>query len=1101
MSYEIPKNSVMNSLVNSTPECPTSLIPINKNSLSSSTSSLNSVSSLSQSILLENFTHSTLSPFAIPFCPKSVKISNLFSMNSEPSAQFIKQKSFCNSVKKQSRIIRVKNDNRPYTIVDICDQAITGLLDSGAQVTVIGSDLADIVLKSNVHKENSSIIIKTVDGTQHQVTAMVNLEISYNKQKKILNVLLVPSLPNKLILGMDFWAKFDIRPIVCNISEITKNVPVKDDHNLSVDQASALQSVIQTLPFSAEGKLSRTHLMTHTIDTGDAKPLKQRHYSFSPFIQDLVNKEIDRLLELDVIEKCSTSSWSNPVVAVKKPNGKIRVCLDARKLNEATIKDAYPQPQINRILSRLVGTKYLSSIDFSDAFLQVPLEESSRPKTAFAISGKGFFVYKRMAFGLCNSGATLCRLVDQVIGCDLEPFVFVYLDDIIIATPTFEKHIEMLRILSRRIKASGLTISAEKSKFCSKQLRYLGYIVAEDGIRPDPEKISSIMEYAKPKNVKDVRRLLGMAGWYRRFIENFAVVTAPLTELLKKNKGKFVWNEKAEESFEALKKILTSNPVLKNPDYTKPFIVQCDASDHGVGAVLVQGEGEDEHTIAYMSQKLSATQKKYHTTERECLAVILAIEKFRPYIEGTKFTVITDHASLRWLQNLKDPAGRVGRWALRLQAHDFELKHRKGKFMVVADALSRSIESVEVEKFNESNDAWYVKLVEGVNNFPDRFPHYRLEKNVLYKHCNLKLGSNDKSRWRIIVPKEKRMDVLKLCHDDVLSAHMGYHKTIDRIRRTYTWPALESDVRKYISACETCKASKASNVLQTAPMGERRKTVRPWQMIHIDFIGPLPRSKKGFCHLLVVVDSFSKFVHVHPVRNATTSSVIEFLENRIFLIFGVPEIVVCDNGPQFIAKDFKTFLEGYNIKTWYTARYHPQANAAEAANKTIGIAIRSYIKDNDDHRNWDKNLYKITCAMNTAVHSMTGFAPYFVNFGCHMITNGKEYSVQINDDQESDDEGTDFEQIRKAVIKNLEKAYDTSKKRYDLRTRPINYQIGDTVWKKNFIQSDASKNIAAKLAPKFLKCIVKRKVGGNCYELADESGKSLGVFNSRVLKQ
>lgn len=184
----------------------------------------------------------------------------------------------------------------------------------------------------------------------------------------------------------------------------------------------------------------------------------------------------------------------------------------------------------------------------------------------------------------------------QVIGCDLEPFVFVYLDDIIIATPTFEKHLEMLEILSKRIRAAGLTISAEKSKFCSKQLNYLGYIVTDSGIKPDPEKISSIMEYATPKNVKDVRRLLGMAGWYRRFIENFAMVTAPLTELLKKNKGKFIWSGEAEGAFNALKGILTSGPILKNPGYSKPFVIQCDASDHGVGAVLVQGEGDSEHS-------------------------------------------------------------------------------------------------------------------------------------------------------------------------------------------------------------------------------------------------------------------------------------------------------------------------------------------------------------------------------------------------------------------------------------------------------------------------------------------------------------------------
>lgn len=478
--------------------------------------------------------------------------------------------------------------------------------------------------------------------------------------------------------------------------------------------------------------------------------------------------------------------------------------------------------------------------------------------------------------------------------------------------------------------------------------------------------------------------------------------------------------------------------------------------------------------------------------------MILAIEKFRPYVEGTKFTVITDYASLLWLRNLKDPAGRVGRWELRLQAHDFELKHRKGRFMVVADALSRSVNSVEVENFKESKDPWYIKLFENVKKFSDEIEHYKLENNILYKHCNTVSRFHDHSKWRVVVPKENRTNILKICHDDVLSAHMGYHKTLNRVKRIYTWPALDADVRKYVAACETCKASKSSNRIQVAPMGEPRKTTRPWQMIHLDFICPLPRSKRGYVHLLVVVDSFSKFFHVHPVSKATSKSVIEFLENRVFLIFGVPEIVICDNGAQFISKEFQSFLNTYNVKIWYTAKYHPQANAAEASNKTIGIAIRSYIKNNDDHRSWDNNLYKIACAMNTSIHSLTKFTPYFVNFGNNMITNVREYSIQI--ERDTDDGNTNFDELRESVRNNLERAHENSKKRYDLRNRPILYKVGDTVWKKNFVLSDASKNIAAKLAPKFLKCTVVRKVGGNCYELADESGKSIGIFNSRVLK-
>lgn len=386
--------------------------------------------------------------------------------------------------------------------------------------------------------------------------------------------------------------------------------------------------------------------MEHRIDTGDAQPIKQRHYIVSPYVQKEVNAEIDRLLKLEVIEACEPGAWSSPIVVVRKNSGKVRLCLDAQKLNDVTKKDAYPQQQINRILGRLAGTKVLTSIDFSDAFLQVPLEAESQPKTAFAVSGRGFFKYKRMAFGLCNSGATLCRLVDQVVGCDLEPSVFVYLDDIIVATKTFEEHVSILAKLAERIAAAGLTISVEKSRFCMKSLKYLGYVVCEEGIRPDPDKIAPISDYPVPKTVKDIRRLMGLAGWYRRFIPNFASVTAPISNMLKKGRTKIEWTAEAQQALEYIKVALTSSPVLANPDYSVPFIIQADASDVGMGAILVQGEGDDEKVIAYWSQKLTAAQQKYQTTERECLAVISAIEKFRPYVERAEFTVITDHASL-----------------------------------------------------------------------------------------------------------------------------------------------------------------------------------------------------------------------------------------------------------------------------------------------------------------------------------------------------------------------------------------------------------------------------------------------------------------------
>lgn len=961
---------------------------------------------------------------------------------------------------------------------------------------MVGPRFQALVDNGRVKTRISHFVIRTADGTEHAITKSLVLPMTYCGQMQEVVAPLLVSLKHDLILGVDFWAKFNIKPAIVEIGsiEMEKQISLSDNLELNEQDAAKLQVVLSKMPFSKEGILSKTSLTKHTIDTGSAKPIKQSQYIISPYVQKEVHAEIDRLLEIGAIYPC-VSPWNNPLIVVRKPTGKVRLCLDARKLNAVTEKDAYPQPQISRILAQLTGTHVLSSVDFSDAYHQVELDDSSKLKTAFSVSGKGFFAYARMPFGLCNSGATLCRLVDQVLGCDLEPHVFVYMDDVIIATETLNHHLELLRTVADRLTAAGLTISPEKSRFCMRRLAYLGHVIGGGKIAPNPDGITPILNYPIPKCVKDIRRLLGMAGWYRRFIPNFATISAPLSELLKKGK-KFEWTPEAEKSFQNIKAILVTEPVLANPDYGKPFVIQTDASDCGIGGVLVQGEGENEKAIAYYSQKLSATQRKYQTTERECLAVIVGIEKFRPYIEGTHFTVVTDHASLQWLQNLKDPSGRLGRWALRLQPYNFTLIHRPGRLMAVADALSRAVESVDVYSFSQSNDKWYNSLKQGVIGNPEKYPQYKVEANLLYKYCSYSPQRLDQSSWRVVVPLEKRPDVLKACHDDPLSAHGGRHKTIDRVCRDYYWPRMHDSITRYVRSCLVCQATKHSNMVQRAPMGERFNVSRPWQALYVDFVGPFPRSKSGFVYLFVAVDAFSKFVHINPMRVATARGVIRFLEQNVFLVFGVPDQVISDNGSQFISREYQQFLGSHNVKATYVSRYHPQANAAEAANKTIGTAIRSYVKEN--HRDWDRNVPQIACALNTAIHTSTSMSPYFINFGRHMITSGNS---ALNQDLENERTDDHFLAIREAVLKNLEKAHEASRKRYDLRSRPTEYSVGETVWKRTFTLSDASRGFTSKLAPKYQQCKVKRKIGTSSYELVDEAGKNLGVFSAKDLKK
>lgn len=963
-------------------------------------------------------------------------------------------------------------------------------------MSVAGPRFLSLVESGRVRTRPSRYRISTADGTIHVANKDLVLRINYSGRSHTLEVPILLSLKHDLILGVDFWNKFNIKPVTVEIGSIEaeKQISVSKEFVLNAQQSTELTKVLEQMPFGQVGMLSKTSLLKHSIDTGDAIPIKQSQYVISPYVQKEVHAEIDRLLSIGAIFPC-ISAWNNPMIVVRKANGKVRLCLDARKLNAITSKDAYPQPQLNRILAQLQKTYVLSSIDFSDAYHQVELDESSKDKTAFSISGKGFFAYARMPFGLCNSGATLCRLIDRVLGCDLEPYVFVYMDDVIIATETVEHHFVLLRIIAERLTSAGLTISTEKSRFCMKQLKYLGHIIGGGNIAPDPSGIQPILDYPTPKCVKDIRRLLGMAGWYRRFIPNFATISSPLSDLLKKGKG-FAWTDAASEALDQIKSVLVSQPVLASPDYSKPFSIQTDASDCGIGGVLVQGEGNEERVIAYFSQKLSSTQQKYQTTERECLAVIAGIEKFRPYIEGAHFTVVTDHASLQWLQNLKDPSGRLGRWALRLQPYDFKLIHRPGRLMTVADALSRSVEVIDTIDFARTDDKWYNTLKQNVEHNPDKFSQFKIEKGLLFKHCSYSPQRLDSGGWRIIVPYDKRELVLGQCHDSPLSAHGGRHKTIARVGRDFYWPKMYEEITKYVRNCEICRATKPTNAIQVAPMGTRVIVDRAWKALYIDFIGPFPRSKQGFLYLFVVVDAFSKFVRIHPMRSATAKGVIRFLERDIFLLFGVPDKIVSDNGSQFVSREYRSFLESYRVQATYVSRYHPQANAAEAANKTIENAIRSYVTEN--HRDWDRYLPQITCALNTSFHSAICMSPYYANFGTHMATLGNTLLGHQDVDEQQNDQ---FRAIRESVKRNLEKSHDISKKRYDLRARPISYVVGETVWRRTFQLSDASKGFAAKLAPRYLKCVVKEVVGSSSYRLKDMSGRDLGVFSTKDLKK
>ena len=437
------------------------------------------------------------------------------------------------------------------------------------------------------------------------------------------------------------------------------------------------------------GKMGNTDLVSHSIDTGDAKPVKTPYRPPAFAKRQIIEENIDKMLADGVIEP-STSAWSAPIVLVKKKDNTYRFCVDLRRLNQVTRKDAYPLPNINDCLSSLSGAQWFCTLDLASGYWQMDMSECSKEKTAFS-SHRGLYHFKKMPFGLTNAPASFMRLMELVLGELAWERCLVYLDDIIVFGSSFEQCLSNITAVMERLQAAGLKLKPSKCNLFQTEVAFLGHRVGRDGIGCDPAKIETVHQWPTPRNVAEVRSFLGLANYYKRFVNQFSDIAKPLTSLTQKGTV-FEWGEKCDESFQALKTALTQTPILAYPslDPTAEFILDTDASNFGIGAVLSQVQNGTERVISYASKTLTHSQRNYCTTYRELLALVEFIPYFKHYLLGQRFTVRTDHSSLRWLYNFKEAEGLVGRWIAKLANYDFAIEHRAGVDHGNADAMSRN---------------------------------------------------------------------------------------------------------------------------------------------------------------------------------------------------------------------------------------------------------------------------------------------------------------------------------------------------------------------------------------------------------------------------
>lgn len=461
------------------------------------------------------------------------------------------------------------------------------------------------------------------------------------------------------------------------------------------DEKSAVLDICQQyqdLFFLPNDNLSCTEAIRHNIRIPETQPpINIRPYRLPQIHREEINNQLQGMLDSDIIRP-SKSPWNAPLLIVPKKSGadgkkKWRVVIDFRRLNDVTVGDAFPLPNITDILDQLGKSTYFSTIDLASGFHQIKLDPADACKTAFS-SNFQHFEFVRMPFGLKGAPSTFQRLMNTVLAGLQGIRCFVYMDDIVIYAQSVADHKVKCTEIFDRLRENNLKLSPEKCHFLSKKIVYLGHIINKDGISPDPAKISAVKNFPTPKNPREIKSFLGLAGYYHRFIENFAKIAKPMTGLLRKDQP-FNWTQNCEEGFEILKKSLTSTPLLSYPDFNKPFIVTTDASNFAVGAILSQGTIPLDKPICYASRTLNRAESRYSTIEKELLAVVYALALFRPYIYGRKITIVTDHKPLLWVMNLKDPSSRLMRWKIRIEEYDYTTSYKKGVCNTNADALSR----------------------------------------------------------------------------------------------------------------------------------------------------------------------------------------------------------------------------------------------------------------------------------------------------------------------------------------------------------------------------------------------------------------------------
>jgi transposase InsO family protein len=781
----------------------------------------------------------------------------------------------------------------------------------------------------------------------------------------------------------------------------------------------------------------------------------------------------------------SSSPVASPVLFVKKPDGGLRFCVDYRALNNATVKDRYPLPLVRESLNNLAGMKYFSKVDIISAFNTIRIRKGEEYLTAFR-TRFGLYESLVMPFGMTGAPATFQRYINNALGAYLDVFCTAYLDDILIYSRTRSEHEEHLRRVLEALRDAGLYAKMSKCEFFRTETKFLGLIIGRDGICMDPDKVRTIRDWNTPTCLTDVQAFLGFGNFYRRFVQGYSKITAPLTRLTRKGVT-FDWSTTCQTAFERLKRTFCTAPTLAPFDWAKDVILETDASDYVSAGILSQlGDDGILRPVAFFSKKHTATECNYEIYDKELMAIIRCFEEWRPELEGapSPIKVITDHRNLEYFTTTKLLNRRQARWSEFLSRFNFRITYRPGKQGGKPDALTRRSEDMPKEGDERLHHQSQIvlkrenldpKLAFNATRLPTELPTdladlfdeaYSTDDNLKSirqaihdekpRHARITLSEctevNDRLyfRDRLYVPDHDglRAELLRRCHESPVAGHPGRARTYDILSRSYFWPGMLAYVERWIRNCHTCRRSNPSRdayqgVLKPLPIPERA-----WRDISMDFITHLPPSQ-DYDAILVIVDRLTKMRHLIPCKATCNSAETARLYlHYAWKLHGLPSTIISDRGPQFVSEFWKQLNSQLQIQSLLSTAVHPQTDGqTERFNAVLEQYLRSYVSYLQD--DWSTWLPLAEFAANSWKSETTGMSPFFANYGFHPRM-GFEPNTPAAETTAARD-AADFAHKMEQITEHLRSESTAAQARYEEQSnrhrRPARtYSPGESVW-------------------------------------------------------